>query len=148
MEKDKNNNGTEEHFILARAAFGKQSCVKIERNGRGTWLQVGKKQEEKWDWRKAKLSDTEIADILLVLDCRQDQASFLHTFKGNETRINASRKEQTIFIRVDDYAAALNPGQQLVFAHLCSRILEKGCEQAPWQPQEGGEFKSAEEMGT
>ncbi len=49
-----------------RAAFGKQSCVKLERNGRGTWLQVGKKQEEKWDWKKAKLSDVEIAVMLCV----------------------------------------------------------------------------------
>ena len=45
------------------------------------------------------------------------------------------RKEQTLFIRVDDYAAALNPGQQVVFAFLCQRIIEKGCEQEAWRPE-------------
>jgi len=38
-------------------------------------------------------------------------------------------------VRVNEFAAALNPGQQVVFAHLCSRILERGCEQEPWQPE-------------
>ena len=124
-------NGTDEHFILAQTAFGKESCVKIERNGRGTWLQVGRKSDEGWDWHKAKLSDVEIAELLCVLDRGQEQASWFHTFNGNETRISAGRKEKTVFIRVDDYAAALNPGQQIVFAVLCQRILEMGCEQEP-----------------
>ena len=146
MRADQNNgnsNATEEHTILARAAFGRESCVKIERNGRGTWLQVGKKSGEAWDWKKAKLSDVEIAELLLVLDSRQEQAGFFHKFNGNETRISVGRKEQTLFIRVDDYAAALNPGQQVVFAFLCQRIIEKGCEAQPWEPK--GEVSSAEE---
>ena len=142
MEKDKNNNGTKEHFILARTAFGKQSCVKLERNGRGTWLQVGKKlDEERWDWRRAKLSDTEIAEMLLVFDGRQEQANWLHTFQGSETRISAGRKDQTVFIRVDDYAAALSPGQQVLFAHLCSRIIEKGCEHKSMGGEPGDRFR-------
>ena len=50
--------------------------------------------------------------------------------------MEAELLDKTVFIRVDDYAAALNPGQQLVFAVLCKRILEKGCEQEPWVPEE------------
>ena len=103
--------------------------MKLERNGHGTWLQVGKKLDDQWDWRKAKLSDFEIAEMLCVLNGKEEQAGWFHTFNGNETKISTGRKEQTVFIRVDDYAAALNPCQQVVFAYLCSRIIEKGCEQ-------------------
>ena len=129
------NNGTEQ-IVLARTAFGRESCVKIECNGRGTWLHVGKKSNGAWDWEKAKLSDTEIAEMLLVLDRAQEQASWFHKFEGKETKINVTRKESTVFVRVNEFAAALKPGQQVVFAHLCSRILERGCEQEPWQREE------------
>ena len=42
----------------------------------------------------------------------------------------------------------VNPGQQVVFAHLCSRIIEKGCEQEPWHPeQQGEEFVRGDRVG-
>lgn len=82
--------------------------------------------------RVARLAPQQIRHVLR--DEKQDQVNFLHTFNGNETRISVGRKEQTLFIRVDDYAAVLNPGQQVVFAALSQRIIERGCEQAPWTP--------------
>jgi len=72
-----------------------------------------------------------------------EEVSWFHTFQGSETRINAGRKDNTVFIRVDGYAAALNPGQQIVLSTLCTRIPEKGCEQPSWEPegeQEGSHF--------
>ena len=127
---------SEEHIVLGRTAFGRESCVKLDQNGRGSWLQVGRKSNGAWGWEKAKLSDTEIAEMLLVLDRAQEQASWFHKFEGKETKISVTRKEDTVFVRVNEFAAALNLGQQVVFAHLCSRILERGCEQEPWQPEE------------
>ena len=142
------SNGTEEHIVLGRTAFGKESCVKIERNGRGTWLQVGRKKNGAWGWEKAELADVEIAEMLLVLDRAEGQASWFHSFNGSETKISVSRKEATVFVRVNEFAAALNPGQQVVFAHLCSRILEKGCEQEPWVPEEAPvEFRRGDQVG-
>ena len=134
-----NGNATEEHTILARAAFGRESCVKIERNGRGTWLQVGRKSGEAWDWQKAKLSDSEVGELLLVLDARQEQASWFHKFDGRESRISAARKEAIVFVRINDFAAALVPGQQVAFGVLCRRILEAGCEAEEWTGVVDGE---------
>ena len=143
MRTDQNSNSSAEHGVLSRVSFGKESCVKLERNGRGTWLQVGRKSGEAWDWQKAKLSDVEVGELLLVLDARQEQASWFHKFDGRESRISAARKEAIVFVRINDFAAALILGQQVAFGVMCRRILEAGCEAEEWTGVVAGEPEGA-----
>lgn len=124
---------------LARAFFGRESCVRFEQNGQGTWMMLGRKNGTGWAWQKAKLSPAEVGDVLCVLNGRTDKVGFFHTFEKEgvkkETRINVNRAEDgpNVFFRIEEHAKPLNMGEQEVLKVFLLRALFDGC-QDDWQP--------------
>lgn len=123
---------------LARAFFGRDSCVRFE-HADATWMMVGKKHGHgEWQWQKAKLNPEEVGEIIAVMSGRIDKAGFFHTFDKDgvkkETRINISKTDDSpnIFFRIDELAKPLDIGEQEVLKALLQRVLYE-CED-DWQP--------------
>lgn len=124
---------------FGRSFFGKDSCMRIEHNTAGTWMSIGHKNGNGWQWKKAKLSPVELGDILTVLNDKTDKVSFFHSFKQKdgerkETKIFVSRAEDSpsVFFRIEEHAKPLNLGEQEVLKTLLHQILFKTCE-SNWQ---------------
>lgn len=128
---------------LARAFFGRESCVRFEHNTLGTWMMAGRKNGNGWTWQKAKLNPAELGDILSVLAGRVDKVGFFHTFTKDgvkkETRINVNRTVESpnVFFRIEENAKPVNLGEQEVLRIFLERILTETCKD-DWQPA-GGE---------
>ena len=127
---------------LARAFFGKETCVRFEHNGQGSWMMVGRKNDTGWDWSKAKMNAGEFGSILCVLSGKSEKAEFFHTFQKDgaksETRITVNKAPDgpNVFFRVGEHAKPLNPGEQEVLRVFLERALNEDSED-DWQPQGG-----------
>jgi hypothetical protein len=136
------NDSTETHR-LARAFFGRESCVRFEHNSLGTWMMLGRKNGTGWVWQKAKLSPAEVGDILCVVHGKTDKVGFFHTFEKDgvkkETRITVSKAQDgpNVFFRIEEHAKPLNPGEQEVLAVFLQRVLHDGCVDG-WRPDVQG----------
>ena len=108
---------------IAKAFFGKNSCLKLEIH-EGIYIRMGKKNEANWDWRNIKISDLEAAEIVRVLEHKQEAASFYHTFKQNINQIYLSYKENILFFKVNEITKSLTPQEQMVFRILLERGIE------------------------
>ena len=105
---------------IRRAFFGKDSCLVFQVNTEAmkVFLDIGKKGPGGWTWNKAKINDEEMAEILMVLEKQQDEASFYHKFGDKETKIWVNRKDEQVFFRIEDQSKGLGPAQQTVMAVL------------------------------
>ena len=101
---------------IRKPFFGKDSCLVFQVNAqaRKVFLDVGKKENDAWNWKKAKLDDEEMAQILRVLQGDAEEASFYHEYKGNATKIWVNRKEDNVYFRIEDQSKALTPPQQTI----------------------------------
>jgi hypothetical protein len=102
---------------IDKCFFGQKTALKIQYNEEtnAIYLGIGKKEEdESWTWKTAKMKDTEIAEILRLLQQKAESINFFHTFNDNETKIWINRKDQTVFFKIDDLAKGLNPAEQEV----------------------------------
>lgn len=99
---------------------------------------VGKKTDQAWDWKKAKMGASEVGDILHLLDGKAATVGFFHSFMVDgvkkENRINVSRAEegQNLFFRIGEYAKPLMPGEQFVLRVMLERVLFEGAVDA-WE---------------
>ena len=110
---------------LRRAFFGKDNCLVFQVNAEAkkVVLDVGKKADNGWTWRKAKIDDEEMADILRVLQGKAEEASFFHEYSGKQTKIWVNRKGDNVYFRIEDQSKALSPAQQAVMAVLLKEAI-------------------------
>ena len=103
-----------------RAFFGKDTCLVFQMNAESkkVFLDVGKKGPTGWTWRKAKVNDEELAEILMVIQKEKNEASFFHSYGAKQTKIWVTRKDDHVFVRIEDQSKALTPAQQTVLAVL------------------------------
>jgi len=102
---------------IDKCFFGQKTALKIQYNqeNRSIYLGIGKKQEDdSWTWKTAKMKDTEIAEILRLLQQKAENVNFHHTFNGNQTKIWINRKDQTVFFKIEDLAKGLSLAEQEV----------------------------------
>ncbi|MCF7866952.1 hypothetical protein K9M18_05975 [Candidatus Woesearchaeota archaeon] len=105
--------------IISKAFFGKDNCLKSYLNDKlEFYLEFGKKISEKWEWKKVKMNDDELGEIINVLEKTKDSVSFFHDFKGDKTQIWVSKKDKAFFIKVKEVNKALNEGEQRVMLEL------------------------------
>lgn len=114
--------------ILSKAFFGKNNCLKVTFNNQhDCYFEFGKTTNEKnWVWKKVKMGDYELGDILRVLEGKIDQVSFFHDFKGDKTQIWVNRKDNFMFIKVRELSKSLTTGEQRVLQELLSFIIVRG----------------------
>lgn len=128
-----NNNQTVERAPVRRALidkvfFGQKSAFKIQynENADSAFFGIGKKDnEDNWTWRTAKMSDTELGDILRVLTGREDAVSFYHTFNKVETRIWINRKDNNVMVKIEDTVKLLTPAEQEIMRVLLEEIIRQ-----------------------
>lgn len=106
--------------VFEKVFFGKDNAFKLNLNKEGdVYFQLGTKQgDEDWSWKKAKMSDVEIGEIINVLEGDSSKASFYHEFEGEKTQIWVNRKDKYVFVKIGDTSKSLNAGQQTVFREL------------------------------
>jgi hypothetical protein len=97
--------------------LGQKTALKTQFNeeNKSIYPGIGKKEEDdSWIWKTAKIKDTEIAEILRVLQQKTENASFYNIFNGSETKIWINGKDQTVFLKIEDQAKGLSPAKQEV----------------------------------
>ncbi len=114
----------ETKFILNKAFFGKINCLKVLMNTEGeVYFHLGlKDSKEVWNWKKVKMSDTELGDIVNVLNKEESKCSFFHSFKDVKTQIWCNKSEKSFNIKIGDASKNLTIGEFEVL-----RILIEKC---------------------
>jgi len=116
MEENKKTEQNQRPAI-DRCFFGQKSALKAQYNkeSRSIYIGVGKKSDDdKWSWNNAKIKDTEAAEIIRILQGQTDSVSFFHTFNGSSRKIWINRKEEQLFVKIDDNSKGINLGEQEV----------------------------------
>lgn len=114
--------------LLEKAFFGKDSCLVINFNEKNEcYFQFGKANNDKWTWKKTKMNDVELGDILLVLEGKKDKVSFYHSFEKNgnksTTQIWVDRLGNNVAFKVKEATRAISPGEQQVLITLLRHII-------------------------
>lgn len=121
--------------LLERAFFGKDSCLIVSLNAKNEcYFQFGKISgkdnggKDSWLWKKTKMNDVELGDILDVLEKRKEKVSFFHSFgKGtdkSQTQIWVERlQNESVIFRVKEASRALQTGEQQVLITLLRHII-------------------------
>jgi hypothetical protein len=105
--------------VFEKIFFGKDNAFKVGLNKEGdTYFQLGHKQGESWKWKKVKMNDVELGEIINVLEGNAPKASFYHEFQGDKTQIWVTKKDKYIFVKIGENSKSLSPGQQTVFREL------------------------------
>lgn len=106
--------------ILSKAFFGKNNCLKSYLNDDlDFYFEFGKTDDGKvWSWKKVKMNDDELGQILSVLENKEQSVSFFHDFKGEKTQIWINKKDKFLFIKVKELSKSLTIGEQFVLREL------------------------------
>ena len=116
-------------ILIRRSFFGKGNCFKFLLYDSGSVLfHFGIEKGDGWSWKKVKMNDVELGEILLVLEGHKDEASFFHSFgEGKEkqtTQIWTNKKQDgSFFIRVKELSKSFSPGEQRVLQALINHSL-------------------------
>ncbi|MGV8162473.1 MAG: hypothetical protein ACP5N2_04045 [Candidatus Nanoarchaeia archaeon] len=113
-------------LVINKAFFGKNNCLKATLNDAGEFYfhfgtpKPGSQQNEDsaWSWKKVKMNDGELADILLVLEGKKESTAFFHDFKGEKTQIWVSKKDNFLFIKIKEVNKSLTEMEQIVLREL------------------------------
>ena len=109
---------------MNKAFFGKNNCFKVLLNdNKECYLHFGIQKEDNYKWKKVKMSDIELGEILLVLRKEKNSVSFFHKYNGNDTQIWINRKEDYFFIKVKELSKSFSPGEQEVLRILLEKTI-------------------------
>lgn len=112
-------------LVINKAFMSKNNALKLQynKNTNQIFIHIGKNIGEKWEWKKSKYSDTEIGDILRVIDGKEEKCSFFHKFKDNTTRTWVNKKDGFLFFKIEDNSKALSAGEQEVMKVLLEKVI-------------------------
>ena len=104
--------------IVSKDFFGKDNCLRAYLNEKlDFYFEFGKKDKSSWSWKKVKMNDLELGEIILVLEQKKSSVSFFHDFKGDKTQIWVNR-DKFFFIKVKELSKSLSDGEQVVLREL------------------------------
>ena len=111
--------------VISKAFFGKKNCLKVTfNNQKDCYFEFGTTQDEKtWSWKKVKMNDGELGDILRVLEGKAESVSFFHSFKNDKTQIWVNKKGDLFFIKVKELSKSLSTGEQRVLEELLKFMI-------------------------
>ena len=55
----------ENKLIINKSFMSKTSCFKLQLSGKDCYIHTGKKNNDKWEWKKAKFNDDELGQLIL-----------------------------------------------------------------------------------
>jgi len=115
--------------VINKAFMSKTSCFKIQLNEKDCYMHTGKKQGEKWNWKKAKFNDDELGQLMIFLSNKEKTLSFFHSFgEGSKKQIYFNKGEYkgnpVISPIIDKLPGkALSIGEQIVLKVLLQQII-------------------------
>lgn len=117
--------------LVKKSFFGKGNCFKFILYDEGTVMFHFGTENGAWKWKKVKMNDAELGEILLVLEGRKEEISFFHSFgEGSEkttTQIWVNTKQdpkgRAFFIRVKELSKSFSEGEQRVLQALLGHAL-------------------------
>ncbi len=114
---------TKTKSVMERAFFGKQNCLKLQLNNEGEFYFQFGQEKEKWDWKKIKMNDMELGEILSVIEGKKNSCSFIHDFKGEKTQLWITIKEGYMFLKTKEMTKSLNANEVIVFRELIKHSI-------------------------
>ena len=99
--------------ILEHIFFGKITALKIQYciDDENFYFQLGLKKNEKWNWKRVKMSLNEIGEIIFSTIQKEYKTSFFHNFKNNKTQIWINKSEKNLTIKIDQVSKTLSIGE-------------------------------------
>ncbi|MBN1159815.1 MAG: hypothetical protein JXA43_01090 [Candidatus Diapherotrites archaeon] len=91
---------------------------------------MGKKEGEKWIWDKVKMGEEECGEIVRVLNGKQDKAAFFHQFGEHSNKIWVSKKDDAIFVKINEVSKGLTGGEQEVLRIILERLIFDSAKEA------------------
>ena len=111
-------------LLMNKAFFGKNNCLKVMLNSsKECYFHFGVLINEKWQWKKIKMQDTELGSIMMVLDNQKSACSFYHKYNAEATQIWVNRSNQNFFIKANKQSKQLTDGEQVVLRVLLEKII-------------------------
>lgn len=112
-----------------KAFFGQNCALKIQynQNTNQVFMHLGKIQENKWTWYKAKLNDVELGKIIQVLEDKTKSLSFFHKFNNKPQQIYVNRGEDKryIFFKIGSISKSINDAEANVLRTLLTSMIIK-----------------------
>lgn len=124
MIADTASSTTTQTPLIDKAFFGKDNCLTVQIVKNTCYVKLGKKVGEQWTWKNTKMSDTELGEVLSLLEKEVSSVSFYHSFQGEATKIWINQTENGIVWKVEDYTKGLSRGE--------ARVLKSLLEKAIW----------------
>lgn len=118
----------ETKFILNKAFFGKINCLKVLMNtANEVYFHLGIVNEDKktWEWKKVKMSDAELGEIVNVLKKTTGACSFFHSFKETKTQIWCNKSETSLNIKIGTVSKNLSKGEFEVLRIILETCISK-----------------------
>jgi len=128
-EKGRCGNGFEKpsNLLFEKAFFGKINCLKLQLSKtQDIYFHLGFLKGDVWDWKKVKMSDVEVGEIVYLLKRDEGKCAFYHKFADGKTQIWCSRHENGFNIKIDDVSKNLSIGEMEVFRILLEECIRKG----------------------
>ena len=133
-----NEEQTQHTARLDKVFFSQTSALKVQHdnNRPGIFLGIGKKADDgTWTWKTTKLKDTEAAQIIRLIQGRAQTVDFYHTFQGEATKIQINKKDDDVYIKIEDHSKKIDPAEQEVLRIILEdTILQAATERPPRIP--------------
>jgi len=110
---DCKNSGNNNNFILNRAFFGKINCLKVLMNSqKEVYFHLGLlDNNDMWQWKKVKMSDNELGEIINVLNRTDGSCSFYHSYNDKKAQIWCKKSEKSFNIKINAVSKNLAIGE-------------------------------------
>ena len=104
--------------IISKDFFGRDNCLRAYLNEKlEFYFEFGRKEKEQWLWKKVKMNDVELGEIILVLEDKKKSVAFFHDFRGDKTQIWIN-KDKFFFIKVKELSKSLSDGEQIILREI------------------------------
>jgi hypothetical protein len=111
--------------MVKKAFFGKSNCLKVQQTDSDVYFHMGVNKAGTWEWTKIKMGDTELGEIIRVLEGKSERWSTVHQFGEKQNKIWVNRSADAVFFKVNDISKSLNSGEQEVMATLLRSCIVK-----------------------
>lgn len=115
------------NLIINKAFFGKINCFKVQMNkDNDVYFHLGILKGQVWTWKKVKMSDIELGEIINLLGKEEAKCAFYHKFADSKTQIWCNRSKTGFSIKIDDVSKNLSIGELEVFKIILQKCIYLG----------------------
>ena len=116
------------NLIFEKAFFGKINCLKIQLSKeKEIYFHLGLLKSGVWDWKKVKMSDVEIGEMIYLLKKEEGKCAFYHKWANGKTQIWCNKGDKGFNVKIDEVSKNLSIGETEVLRILLEECLRRGC---------------------